>query len=561
MKNIKGISDLLLMILVIFICSCEKNKVPVLSTSEVTDIAGSTATSGGTITDEGAGSIITKGVCWSTEPSPTTENSKTIEGEESETFTSNISGLNGATEYYVRAYATNSAGTGYGPAISFTTLGEAPAPVNLETTDIDTSSVTLNGTVNANHLSTDVSFEYGTTTGYGQSVAATPGFVTGNTSVSISANVTGLKPGTAYHFRIKAENSLGITYSSDAVFTTLGQVPSVSNDEVTVISSSGAVLNGTVNPNLLSSIVTFEYGTTASYGSSVAAAEGTISGSALKKISARLSGLNQGTAYHYRIKAENSAGISYSDDGIFITLPMDFDNNVYSTVTIGTQVWMGENLRTTMLNDGIPVDFAPDKTTWGNLTGPGYCWYDNNSANKTTYGALYNWSAVSTGKLCPAGWHVPTNDEWVILNDYLGGSSLAGGKLKESGTSHWTTPNTGAGNESGFTALPGGIRGSSGDFMNMRKSGYWWSSTAFSSSDALRYSLDYQSSGLSGINDSKKYGLSIRCIKDLVKLRCGGNMALDFSAIALLLDVFYREGMNNKINIIAQYSAPSGRWY
>ena len=209
--------------------SCKKNEVPELLTSEISGITGTAATCGGTITDEGAGSVISKGVCWSTEPFPIIENSKTIEGEESETFTSNISGLKGATEYYVRAYATNSAGTGYGPAISFTTLGEAPAPVNLETTDIDTSSVTLNGTVNANHLSTDVSFEYGTTTGYGQSVAATPGFVTGNTSVSISANVTGLKPGTAYHFRIKAENSLGTTYSSDAGFTTLGQVPSVSN--------------------------------------------------------------------------------------------------------------------------------------------------------------------------------------------------------------------------------------------------------------------------------------------------------------------------------------------
>ena len=94
------------------------------------------------------------------------------------------------------------------------------------------------------------------------------------------------------------------------------------------------------------------------------------------------------------------------------------------------------------------------------------------------------------------------------------GRALAGGKLKESGTSHWTTPNTGAGNESGFTALPGGIRGSSGDFMNMTKNGYWWSSTAFSTSDALRYSLDYQSSGLSGTNDLKKYGLSIGCLKD-----------------------------------------------
>jgi uncharacterized protein (TIGR02145 family) len=231
-------------------------------------------------------------------------------------------------------------------------------------------------------------------------------------------------------------------------------------------------------------------------------------------VSAPLSGLNQGITYHFRIKAENSAGISYSNDAIFITLPRDFDNNEYSTVFIGNQVWMGENLMTTMLNNGVPVDFAPDKATWENLTNPAYCWYDNNSANKTTYGALYNWSAVNSGKLCPAGWHVPTEDEWTVLNDYLGGSSVSGGKLKESGTVHWTAPNTGAGNESGFKALPGGMRGSSGEFMNMTKNGYWWSSTEFSTQDAWRYSLDYLSSGLSGTNDLKKYGLSVRCLKD-----------------------------------------------
>lgn len=494
--------------------SCKKNEVPELLTSEVTGITGTAATCGGTITDEGSGPVLSRGVCWSTEALPIIEDSKTIEGEETASFSSNISGLNGATEYYVRAYATNSAGTGYGLAISFATLGEAPAPVNSETTDIDTSSVTLNGTVNANHLSTDVSFEFGTTTGYGQSVAAIPGFVTGNTGVSISANVTGLKPGTAYHFRIKAENSLGTTYSSDAEFTTLGQIPSVITYSATGISSSGSVINGAVNPNLLSSKVTFEYGKTTSYGSSVLAIQSPLTGNIMKDVSARLSGLNQGITYHFRIKAENSAGISYSEDKTFITLPRDFDNNEYSTVYIGTQVWMGENLRTTMLNDGVPIDFAPDKTIWVNHANPGYCWYDNNSANKTTYGALYNWSAVNTGKLCPAGWHVPTDTEWGKLADYLGGSSVAGGKLKESGISHWTTPNTGAGNESGFTAFPGGMRGTSGDFMNLTKNGYWWSSTGFSTTDVWRYSLDFLSSGLSGTNDNKKNGLSIRCIKD-----------------------------------------------
>jgi uncharacterized protein (TIGR02145 family) len=496
------------------IFSCKKKSVPDITTTEVTGITGTAASCGGLITDEGSGHVVLRGVCWSTESLPTTDDSKTIEGEETATFTSNISGLNGATEYFVRAYATNSAGTGYGLAISFKTLGEAPVPLNLETTNISTTGATLNGTVNANYLSTDAAFEYGTSTEYGQSAIATPAFITGSTGVNITANIAGLMPGTAYHFRIKAVNSIGTTYSSDAGFVTSGKVPDASTDAATDINPESAKLNGAVNPNLVSSVVTFEYGTTQAYGRSLEAVQSPLAGSELTNVSAVLSGLEPGITYHFRVKAENAVGISYGNDDIFITLPKDIDNNVYSTVFIGDQIWMGENLKTTRLDDGVPVDFAPDKTTWQNLSGPGYCWYGNNSANKTAYGALYNWAAVNTGKLCPAGWHVPTDAEWGIMADHLGGSAAAGGKLKESGIAHWSTPNTGASGESGFTALPGGWRGSSGEFLNMTKQGLWWSSSSYSTTDAYRLGIDYLGSGVSRLNESGKYGLSVRCLKD-----------------------------------------------
>ncbi|MGB4293792.1 MAG: FISUMP domain-containing protein, partial [Bacteroidales bacterium] len=97
----------------------------------------------------------------------------------------------------------------------------------------------------------------------------------------------------------------------------------------------------------------------------------------------------------------------------------DVDGNRYKVIMIGNQLWMAENLRTTKYNDGTPIPLVTDNTAWSNLTSPGYCWYDNNSTNKDTYGALYNWYTVNTGKLCPSGWHVPSDDEWTIMQNYL----------------------------------------------------------------------------------------------------------------------------------------------
>ena len=119
----------------------------------------------------------------------------------------------------------------------------------------------------------------------------------------------------------------------------------------------------------------------------------------------------------------------------------DIDGNVYNTVTIGTQVWLKENLRTTKLNDGTEIPYVTSGGIWAGLSTPGYCYYDNSWSNAITYGALYNWHTVNTGKLCPTGWHVPSNEEWETLITYLGGDSLVGGKLKETGTAFWESPN------------------------------------------------------------------------------------------------------------------------
>ena len=198
----------------------------------------------------------------------------------------------------------------------------------------------------------------------------------------------------------------------------------------------------------------------------------------------------------------------------------DIDGNVYHTVTIGTQTWMVENLRTTKYRDGTSIPLITGTTTWGNVTTPAYCWYNNDeSSNKNTYGALYNWYAIETGKLAPTGWRVASNDDWQTLIDFVGGYSVAGGKLKETGTSHWASPNTSATNLYGFTALPGGSRDQSYGgwvFTAIGKKGLWWSSTYLLSRSGIIISYDNASESdvIPGYGTNENTGMSVRCIRN-----------------------------------------------
>jgi len=195
----------------------------------------------------------------------------------------------------------------------------------------------------------------------------------------------------------------------------------------------------------------------------------------------------------------------------------DQDGNVYKTVTIGAQTWMAENLRTTKYKDGSAIPLISDDSTWDVLTSAGYCNYNNTTDKKSisTYGCLYNWYAVNTGKLAPTGWHIPTDDEWTELLNYLVGDSIAGGKLKENTTKHWESPNSGATNVSGFTALPAGYRGAYGDFYALGTGGYWWSYSGLDSSYAWYRYMGYDYENVNrGNYVGKQRGFSIRCIKD-----------------------------------------------
>ncbi|MCX6254507.1 MAG: fibrobacter succinogenes major paralogous domain-containing protein [Bacteroidia bacterium] len=323
MKNIFRTSRVILIIILIHSCIKEKPALPTVTTTAVTEISYTTATSGGNVTNDGGTPVVSRGVCWNTSFDPTIENSKTIEGSGLGSFTSNITQLTPNTLFYLRAYATNSAGTAYGDQVSFTT-------------------------------------------------------------------------------------------------------------------------SGTIT---------------------------------------------------------------------------DADGNIYNTITIGTQTWMKENLKTTRYINGTAIPLVTARFEWYYLTTPGYCWYDNNATNKATNGALYNWYAVDAGSngnnnACPTGWHVPTDAEWATLITFLGGDSIAAGKLKETGMIHWQSPNTGATNETGFTALPGGGRDFDGAFYDIGSNGHWWSSTEFVTGGAWSWYMSYDGSGGYRQGRFEQDGFSVRCIKD-----------------------------------------------
>jgi uncharacterized protein (TIGR02145 family) len=194
----------------------------------------------------------------------------------------------------------------------------------------------------------------------------------------------------------------------------------------------------------------------------------------------------------------------------------DADGNVYTSIKIGTQVWMVENLKTTKFNDGITIiRNVTDDAEWSNLTTPAYCWYSNNITNKTPYGAIYNGYAVKTGKLCPTGWHVPSDTEWATLFDYAGGLVVAGGKLKETGTTHWNSPNTGATDEYGFKYLPGGLRDTYGSMYSLGVVGDYWGndsqSGGYEYSTGIFYNENSVGTTYYGFKDE---GISVRCLKN-----------------------------------------------
>jgi len=342
-------------------------------------------------------------------------------------------------------------------------------------------------------------------------------------------------------FRLQAQTIMNIHQSNGIVL----QIPLNTIDSITYTIS---------NPGNLASITTIAVtsitGTTAISGGNITNDGGTlitqrgicystspspttantiiISGSGSGTFTSSLTGLTASTSYYVRAYATNSAGTAYGNEVSFATTAggggiltnpgagVTFNGYTYASIVLGNgQEWMAENLRTTAYANGDPIPNITDITQWQNLTTGAWSHYNNDSQYENPYGKLYNWFTVADARnVCPTGWHVSTDGELTVLSDYLGGEAVAGGKMKSTGTAYWVSPNTNATNESGFSGLPGGLRGYDGPFYTIGNTGYWWSSTEVGTANAWFRGLNYSVGNVGRGGANKTSGFSVRCLRN-----------------------------------------------
>ncbi len=329
--------------------------------------------------------------------------------------------------------------------------------------------------------------------------------------------ITGLHEDWTYNLFAYATNKAGTALGEEISFITLIKpICGVSNVSENSIVVHGHLGQRPINSNSTPTTAVFEYGLSDSYGEEVTATPSQLTGGFYvygDTYDATLNGLTSNTLYHYRIKASNSEVTIISDDHTFRTLNTltvnDIDGNIYSTVTSGTQIWMAENLRVTKFNDGTPIPLVTDNEEWVSISTPAYCWYNNDEAEyKNVFGALYNSYTLTNDNICPAGWHLPTKDEWQALETYLGGEDFAAYKVKDF---KWRGSNS-----SGFSAQMSGERHYFGGLFQYGDSqeGWFWSATEYDANNiwAMQLVWKYPFTWLRSKNKSS--GCSIRCIKD-----------------------------------------------
>ena len=512
--------SIIIFLTLIFIPGCKIVRLPTLSTEAVSNIGPTSAVSGGNITSDGNAVIIFRGVCYGTERLPDIEGTKTqdtFSGEGTGVFSSEITQLTPSTLYYVRAYATNSEGTAYGNQLTFTTIEYSiPEITTSAVTGITQTTAVSGGTITNNGGLEIIVKGVCWSTGPNPTISDQKTSDGGGTGAFIS-NITGLTGNTTYYIRAYATNSEGTGYGQELSFKTSSLMPVIT----TLTPAATSTTTGSGGGNVINdggSVVTAKGVCWGTNPNPTIAGNNTNDGTGTGSFTSTITGLTAYTTYHVRAYATNSVGTAYGSDKTFTTDPLtvdDNDGNSYDVIRIGTQVWMAENLKTTILNDDTPIPLVTGGSAWSSLTSNGYCWYNNTISNKDTYGALYNWYTVSSGVLCPEDWHVPTDNDWLTLESFLGGSSPAGGILKETGTSHWTSPNTGATDEYDFTALPGGIRTATGTFQLLNTHGYWWTSTENTSPPGIWYRhIQYDNDKVFRNLEDENAGMSVRCIMD-----------------------------------------------
>jgi uncharacterized protein (TIGR02145 family) len=506
-------------------CGCKKEipKVPpTIETTIVTDITFNSFISGGKITSDGGAEIVKRGVCWNTSRYPTITNFATSDGTGTGIFTSPVTGLKPGTNYYVKAYAVNSAGVGYSQELTVATVALTATLTTAEVSNVGSSTVTSGGSISSDGGSAVSARGVCWSTSSNPSTAdlkTTDGTGTG----SYTSELTGLLPGRTYYLRAYAVNEVGTAYGSQVTVITLAFLSTLTTSAISEFTTSTATSGGEI---------TLDGGAVTARGvcwsidpNPTIANNKTVDGNGTGTFTSSITGLVSGMTYYLRAYATNSAGTAYGgqlsflfqSQGLVPETITDIDGNVYHAVNIGTQTWMVENLKTTRYRNGDPIPNVTDATSWTSLTTGSYCWYSNDAVTyKADYGALYNWYAVVDSRnIAPAGWHVPTDAEWTALTDYLGGTSVAGGKLKETGTTHWSILNTDATNTSGFTAISGGGRNNSdGAFFNVGYICGCWSSTAYDASNAWICGLNFNNASVFRFSSNKQNGFSVRCLRD-----------------------------------------------
>lgn len=491
-----------------------------ITTTAVSNITGNTALSGGNVISDGGAKITARGVCWSTLPNPTIADNKTIDGVGIGGFTSNISGLNSGATYYIRAYATNSNGTAYGNEIIII----QPDPVAWFPFDGNTNDSTGNGNNGVNYSAISTTDRFGNANkayyfnGNGSTYIKIPqiswnsiGY--GDFSISVWAKPEDF----GNHRMILNDNTtdnfqLNFNAGGGTIQMYLNHdYSNYNSNNYNFIPSEWYFITVTRNNGIKKYYINGqEYG---SFNQNTS-----IAISSYLEIGGRSNGSQHpfiGSIDELKIyrRALNTTEIT---SNYLYGKVLDIDGNVYDTIHIGTQVWLKQNLKTTHYNNGTAIAYpGTDNTAWQNNITGSYAWYNNDEATyKNTYGALYNWYAVNTGNLCPTGWHVPTDAEWLTLTSYLGGDGISGGKLKETGLTHWISPNNYATNSSGFTALPGGKRSASGTYGFIGEGGFWWSSTEDYSVFSWGIVIYNNSGDAPRVSLGKPSGLSVRCLKD-----------------------------------------------
>ena len=446
--------------------------------------------------------------------------------------------MTAGTTYYLRAYATNSVGTSYGAQRSFTTVS-LPIVTTKAVTNITDISATCGGNV------TGMGVDAVTARGVCWSTSSNPTIEDAHTTDgsglgSYTSSITGLMPGTTYYLRAYATNSEGTAYGEQKSFTTLA-LPTITTQAVTDVKYVSASCGGNVTATGGASVTARGVCWSTSPNPTIEDAH-TTNGTGTGSYTSSITGLISGTTYYVRAYATNSVGTAYGEQRSLTTLPpytpstiTDVDGNVYNTVLIGNQVWMRENLRTTKYANGTTIPLGTTASTYS-----AYRYYpDDNSANVSDYGYLYNWAAVMNGSassdanpsgvqgICPDGWHVPSDAEWTELTNYVksqsqyvcGSSTSKIAKALASETG-WSSSvdncdvgnNPSTNNATGFSARPAGSY--LGTYSNFGDSAYFWSAAQNNSDNAYYRVLTYSLAGVHRYYNGKNAGYSVRCIRN-----------------------------------------------